>query len=712
MKTITCHAYRTLMSLLCAVITVFQPSTGSAQQNKISPWLLNRQGERVTAFVCVRGDDAPALLRRYGCNIIRQQGDIYVADMTRREMMALAAEERVRRIEARGLAHLAMDTTSTIVHASAEQQAAAMITNSNGSPFTGKGVVMGVMDIGFDLTHPTFRHPTADTCRVFALWDMLSTDTLNSRTPLGRDYKGRAEIDDVKHTRDACIASHGTHTAGIATGNGFQGEYAGIAPECDICLVGNAVVENSSLIEEHLLERFNTVADALGFQYIFEQAAERGLPCVASLSEGYLCTMSSTDSLFAEYLKKLTGPGRIIVAAAGNRALYNRHIGKPSGNRTINSHLLTTDANPLLMIQATGPFTLTVNDTLRLTPQHFTAPDYRYPNACAPGDSIYIMAWNNYSNEKPPSSMPVCIEGEDADVHLYCLSSGTRFPSMEYDGMEEFADNTRCILAPACFPGIIAVGATAYRNTIRNYKGETVDYSYTGGTDGHLYTPSSLGPSLDGRLKPEVVAPGHCVVSSYGSYYIENRPDAYDVSTCDIKRFEYNGRTYSWNSNSGTSMSAPVVAGVIALWLQAKPSLTPEEAMQLIAETSTPPVDALTYPNNSYGYGQINAVGGLLRLAGTGGIEHLSRLPATGMCITSTAPGTLTIKTAIPVTRPFTVNIYTLNGQKKHQCTLMPQSDGSNSITVSIPIISEKLVAIHIDSSQQGIKGTALVAIP
>lgn len=712
MRIITCHTHRLLAGMLCAIITLLQPSASTAQQNKISPWLLERQGERVTAFVCVKGDDAPDLLHQYGCNIISRQGDIYVTDMPRQKMTALAAEERVRRIEARGLAHLTMDTTATIIHASPQQQAAAMIANSNGTPFTGKGVVMGIMDVGFDLTHPTFRHPTADTCRVFALWDMLSTDTLNSRMPLGRDYRGIEEIDHVKHTRDAHIISHGTHTAGIATGNGFMGEYAGIAPECDICLVGNAVSENSQLIEKHLLERYNTVTDALGFQYIFEQAAERGLPCVASLSEGYRCTVDSNDSLYAEYLKRLTGPGRIIVVAAGNEALYNRHIGKPKGEKTINSHIFTTDTNPLLMIQATGPFALTVNDTLHLTPQQFMAPVYRYPNAFVPGDSIYIVKWENYSDDTPPSIMPVSIEGEDADVHLYCLSRGTRFPAIEYDGVDEYADNTHCILAPACFPGVIAVGATAYRNTIRNYKGEIADYSFTGGTDGKLYTPSSKGPSLDGRLKPEVVAPGHCVVSSYGSYYLENCPDAYDVSTCDIKRFEYNGRTYSWNSNSGTSMAAPVVAGVIALWLQANPNLTPEETMQLIAETSTPPDDALTYPNNEYGYGQINAVGGLLRLLGTEGIEDLSKLPATKMRIISVAPGTLKMQTTIPVTHPFTVSIYTLNGKKTFQRTLMPHNCGSDFITISIPNISEKLVAIHIDSRQQGIKGTALVTVP
>ena len=59
-------------------------------------------------------------------------------------------------------------------------------------------------------------------------------------------------------------------------------------------------------------------------------------------------------------------------------------------------------------------------------------------------------------------------------------------------------------------------------------------------------------------------------------------------------------------------MSTPVVTGIVALWLQAKPDLTTEEVKDVIAHTARHSDPSLTYPNNEYGYGEIDAYKGLL----------------------------------------------------------------------------------------------------
>ncbi|MBP5135317.1 MAG: S8 family serine peptidase, partial [Paludibacteraceae bacterium] len=74
------------------------------------------------------------------------------------------------------------------------------------------------------------------------------------------------------------------------------------------------------------------------------------------------------------------------------------------------------------------------------------------------------------------------------------------------------------------------------------------------------------------------------------------------------------GKSYAFGYMSGTSMATPFVSGIMAMWLQADPVLTPEVAMDVIAETSD--LDDFTGPmsNNTWGYGKINAMAGLKKI--------------------------------------------------------------------------------------------------
>ena len=63
-------------------------------------------------------------------------------------------------------------------------------------------------------------------------------------------------------------------------------------------------------------------------------------------------------------------------------------------------------------------------------------------------------------------------------------------------------------------------------------------------------------------------------------------------------------------------MACPVVAGTIALWLQAVPTLTREDIIGVFSRTCRKPDETLTYPNNVYGHGEIDAYRGLLDILG------------------------------------------------------------------------------------------------
>lgn len=112
--------------------------------------------------------------------------------------------------------------------------------------------------------------------------------------------------------------------------------------------------------------------------------------------------------------------------------------------------------------------------------------------------------------------------------------------------------------------------------------------------NGQIAGFSSRGPSkFDGGLGPDVVAPGVNVRSS-------------------VRGKKYTG--FFW---SGTSMAGPHVVGLVALMWSANPELIGkiDETAQIIKATTTPiessacmPDGVSQSPNNTYGYGMINAV--------------------------------------------------------------------------------------------------------
>ena len=89
----------------------------------------------------------------------------------------------------------------------------------------------------------------------------------------------------------------------------------------------------------------------------------------------------------------------------------------------------------------------------------------------------------------------------------------------------------------------------------------------------HIAPFSSVGPSQDGRIKPDVVAVG-------------------------APAFLVNGRG-ALSQDMGTSFSTPIVCGLVACLWQALPTLKAEEVIELVRLSS----NNVAHPDNIYGYG-------------------------------------------------------------------------------------------------------------
>ncbi len=161
----------------------------------------------------------------------------------------------------------------------------------------------------------------------------------------------------------------------------------------------------------------------------------------------------------------------------------------------------------------------------------------------------------------PRSGMP--------NVDLYLVSGGSEF--MDYflpNGLGGFLGT---VVQPATFPYVIAVGAltSRFRTTTGMSFIDLAKIAYF----------SSRGPTRDGRLKPDVVAPGYDVLG----------PEAGSSGYIPLP---------------GTSMASPVVAGLVALILEENPNLDVNGVRGILSSQALSDGFTGSLPNNIYGYGK------------------------------------------------------------------------------------------------------------
>ena len=682
------------------------PSTRSVQRTR-----------SIMAFVRIEEGQAEQILRKYSCKKYAQWEDIVIASIPLENVEALATERAVSRIEANGRASALMDTTALVVNA------LPIYESSDSHPaYTGAGVVIGVEDVGFDLTHPNYYDASGSQYRIGAFWDQLSKDTIGSLLPVGRDFVGQAEILAYGQSTDAPTQTHGTHTSGIAAGSGYDTKYRGMAYESDICLVSNAITDDIEYIDSADIYKYTSAIDALGMQYCFDYASRQGKPCVVSFSEGYHPYLDEEDSLFSAVLDRMTGPGRIIVTSAGNESIEKTYIEKPATQQEAGAFIHCYKESAVYRLVSAEPLRLMLyyyqgdsgvpTDTLSLTTAEVVYDSIRTKELICGEDSLSLSVYRSTSsfidedvyqvlvkanrtlNELSPLALVVGGEGE---IKVY---GGSRmaFKSHEVDSRWSAAQKGHDILAPGCFPAVICVGATAHRMEYVNEKGG-VQGTLSGTVQGLLGPFSSTGPTISGLMKPDVVAPGVNVISSYSHIY---HPENYIVSWS-----EFQGERYPWALNSGTSMSTPVVAGVIALWLQAKPNLTPEEVRQVLSRTCRQPDSTLAYPNNYYGYGEIDAYRGLLDILGLSKVEGISLHQPQHVQVRPVGRGLRLLFDDV-LQAPVIIRLYDLSGV----CIYSERLNVNGSeITIDLPSIQKGVYAVQIETRDKTIRGSCLVRL-
>lgn len=725
-----------LAAALCCTICV--EAHDLTTNSKMSPWLQGKY-EQHQAVVRKNGAQHRAMgptVRKYVLTLvqttdhaqsIRQKGGVVLlpfsdaicaAFLPVDSLETLNGSPAILRMEANEPACLMNDTSAVITGV---DKIWAGPANQLPQAFTGKGVIAGVMDVGFDFTHPAFRNDDG-TSRIKWFWDPMTPDANNDT--FGMIFASPAEVLAAQHSSDALEGNHGTHVLGSMAGRGLNGRYVGMAPEADI--VGAYIplgrmteewlkafgefiakhLDGLSGLEDIILQvELSDALELVELYKIFEQADAAGQPCVVNWSFGGSNNFFRDATLFEQVFNSLVGPGRIVVTSAGNAGGEMTYVKKEATaamdqfvvygtigeqfDLTLAAYadeadfrvgltfrnvadtlyfdtrdVVTATADSLTYTTEIPAMKLEVETQLvtfgrrafhlTLTPQG----DYLKAITRENGDITTIVTAGSIVIDTP------------AEVHLIGCSNSNE---QVLFSTENVANSRGCHQGTIGYPGslerAITVGAMHHRSLFTNVLDKTAStFSAIGSQEGHLVAFSSCGPTLGGRIKPDVVAPGYNIVSALNSFYrthYDLKATYEEVLPLTTYTDQVFGTRYGMWAMSGTSMSSPIAAGVIALWLQAKPDLTPEDILGVIERTSHQPEPEFsgTDKNVYYGWGEIDAYAGLLDILGiTTSIPDLPTHQPAGVQF-RVAGRTLYID---GLSAAATVTVYDLSGRPVH----------------------------------------------
>jgi len=446
--------------------------------------------------------------------------------------------------------------------------------------YSGNGVKIGILDSGIDTTYKGSDLPASFQSKDYSYFPLLDNNVANTVTGHGTHVA-------------ATVLGRGVLSKGHKHSNNGNGAFKGVAPNAELVFLKigqdeDAVAEDPCLIA--------AIDAAINIYHVD----------ILSMSYGGWDDYHDGSGALDQKVDWAYGQGVPFFCSAGNEGQHNKHwkgtvaansesdfieikVSDPKSDTCmLRFNTVWYDAanrNDLTIKYFNSYKILLTNVTIYPATESLRGTESRYSyynTALTAAGTYYLKVFNN-SNQAQ-------------EVHIYEDWNNQRIGTDHVTFSNSDPSNT--IGSPSLADHAFSVGAyvskTGWTNPQDNSRWWGASSVFN-----NIAPFSSLGPTLDGRVKPDICAPGS-VLLSLRDQDVYKTLNYYWIDNDGLP-----GGDANYYSMRGTSMACPVAAGSAALYLEKYPLASPQQIYDAIKNFSNQ-TGLSNLPNNTWGNGKLD----------------------------------------------------------------------------------------------------------